>query len=156
MSDEPGLSRAFESAQTQRAGLRRAMGVAEEAIAAPATGRIGPWASEACTAAQTLQKAFDIHIETTEDPGGILEEIISMSPRLSSPVSRLRREHVTLRDGLGAQISALESPPDGADANWVNDRREAMIDLLARLARHRQQGADLTYEAYGVDIGGET
>jgi hypothetical protein len=132
------------------------MGVAEEAIAAPATGRVESWASEACTAAQTLQKAFEIHIDTTEDPDGILEEIIRMSPRLSSPVTRLRREHATLREGLSSQISALDSPPAAADAKWVNDRREAMIELLARLARHRQQGADLTYEAYGVDIGGET
>jgi hypothetical protein len=29
-------------------------------------------------------------------------------------------------------------------------------DLLHELSRHRQRGADLVYEAYETDIGGET
>jgi hypothetical protein len=29
-------------------------------------------------------------------------------------------------------------------------------DLLRELSRHRQRGADLVYEAYATDIGGET
>jgi hypothetical protein len=28
--------------------------------------------------------------------------------------------------------------------------------LLGRLLRHRQRGSDLVYEAYQIDIGGET
>jgi hypothetical protein len=34
--------------------------------------------------------------------------------------------------------------------------RAAATSLLARLARHRQRGADLVFEAYQVDVGGET
>jgi hypothetical protein len=34
--------------------------------------------------------------------------------------------------------------------------RELGTQLLATLSRHRQRGADLVYEAYQVDIGGDT
>jgi hypothetical protein len=30
-----------------------------------------------------------------------------------------------------------------------------VLDVLVEIARHRQQGADLVYDAYHVDIGGE-
>jgi len=36
----------------------------------------------------------------------------------------------------------------------VAGHREAINQLLALLARHRQRGSDLIYEAYAVDIGG--
>jgi hypothetical protein len=34
--------------------------------------------------------------------------------------------------------------------------REAATTALGRLVRHRQRGSDLVYEAYQVEIGGET
>src|SRR4051812_32620179 len=46
---------AFETAQTLRAGLRRAMGDAEGALAAPASGRPAAWAARVGTALRTLQ-----------------------------------------------------------------------------------------------------
>ena len=42
-----------------------------------------------------------------------------------------------------------------ADA-WVESIRDAAITLMGLLVRHRQRGADLVYEAYDVEIGGET
>jgi hypothetical protein len=156
MSVEQGPSRAFESAQVQRAGLRRSMGDTEAALAAPAAGRADAWVAGVDAALHTLQVAFDTHVVTTEDPDGILEEIVRLSPRLANPVTHLRRDHIELRTVLDEQIAAFDGAPAGPDTAWVNDRRAALTALLARLARHRQHGADLTYEAYGVDIGGET
>ena len=37
---------------------------------------------------------------------------------------------------------------------WVEAMRDRLLALLGTLARHRQRGADLVYEAYAVDIGG--
>jgi hypothetical protein len=34
--------------------------------------------------------------------------------------------------------------------------RQRADELLAALSRHRQRGADLVYEAYATDLGGET
>ncbi|HYU67411.1 MAG TPA: hypothetical protein VEK09_11695 [Jatrophihabitantaceae bacterium] len=38
----------------------------------------------------------------------------------------------------------------------VAQLRTRGIDLLTRLDKHRQRGADLVFEAYETDIGGET
>jgi hypothetical protein len=38
----------------------------------------------------------------------------------------------------------------------VDAVRDLGMALLASLVRHRQRGSDLVYEAYAVDIGGET
>ncbi len=38
----------------------------------------------------------------------------------------------------------------------VKGIREAGTSLLARLSRRRQRGADLVFDAYQIDIGGET
>ena len=57
-------------------------------------------------------------------------------------VSRFAREHVT-----------MVLTGDGDDVTRI---RELGTRLLGALVRHRQRGADLVYEAYQVDIGGET
>jgi hypothetical protein len=44
--------------------------------------------------------------------------------------------------------------PDPEDAEWSERLRSVLTSLLVALARHRQRGADLVYEAYAVDIGG--
>jgi hypothetical protein len=132
------------------------MGVAEGALAAPASGRAAAWAAGVGAALRTLQGAFEAHVETTEGPDGILEEIVQVSPRLTNPVTHLRRDHLELRPVLRELVASVDALAVSDDAQWVNQRREAVTELLSRLARHRQQGADLAYEAYGVDIGGET
>lgn len=151
-------SLAFESAQVRRAGLRRAMDGTEAALAAPAIGRFDEWTAGLGAALQTLQGALEGHVRTTEQPEGILDEIVRLSPRLANPVAGLRRDHVELHQLLADEAAALAAAPDavGEQAEWITARRDEVMSLLGRLARHRQHGADLTYEAYGVDIGGET
>jgi hypothetical protein len=153
-----GTSLAFETAQARRAGLRRAMDGTEAALAAPAIGRIDEWTAGLGVALQTLQGALQEHTHTTEQPDGILDEIVRLSPRLANPVAGLRRDHVELHQLLVDEETALGSAPaaPGQQADWIAARRDEVMSLLGRLARHRQHGADLTYEAYGVDIGGET
>jgi hypothetical protein len=55
-----------------------------------------------------------------------------------------------MADGL---LTRLSEPIVSTDVEAV---RELAIALLAKLSRHRQRGADLVYEAYQTDIGGET
>jgi len=130
----------------------------EAALAAPAIGRIDEWTTGLGLALQTLQGALEGHTHTTEQPDGILDEIVRLSPRLANPVAGLRRDHVELHQLLVDEATALRGAPTapGQQAEWIGARRDEVMSLLGRLARHRQHGADLTYEAYGVDIGGET
>jgi hypothetical protein len=44
----------------------------------------------------------------------------------------------------------------GQAATTSDDLRDALVRLFADLVRHRRRGVDLVYEAYHVDIGGES
>lgn len=41
-----------------------------------------------------------------------------------------------------------------ADTMPVDSLRDGVVKILSELTRHRQDGADLIYNAYDVDIGG--
>ena len=127
MNAEQRPSSAFQAAQTQRVGLHRAMGSAEEALAAPAVGRADAWAARVSAALGTLQGAFEAHVEITEGPDGILEEIVRLSPRLANPVSHLRRDHTDLRQVLSELVASVGTSVVSPDSPWVNERRVLTI-----------------------------
>ncbi len=56
---------------------------------------------------------------------------------------------------VGAALTALQQRVDES-APAVDELRHRAAGLLRQLARHRQRGADLLYQAYVTDIGGET
>jgi hypothetical protein len=69
-------------------------------------------------------------------------------------VDRLIGEHTELTDlstKLIDRIDVVELERIAEEAGAVRD--DAM-SLLTAVARHRQRGADLIYEAYQVDVGG--
>jgi hypothetical protein len=137
----------------RRAELREAMGVVERALAAPAPGRAVAWAERVSAALRQLHADFAEHIAVTEGPDGLYEDVLASAPRLSNAIRRLTAEHEQITadlDVVGTRMRSVASPEE------VDDIRTATTALLARLARHRQRGADLVFEAYEVDVGGET
>ncbi|MGQ0824131.1 MAG: hypothetical protein ACT4OX_03690 [Actinomycetota bacterium] len=142
------------SVRLRRAGLKSAMSGLELAIAAPAPGRIGEWAQGVRVSLSVLQEVWTRHVVETEAPGAFLDDILAESPRLSNQVARLREEHgETLSTLLRVEQQLLRVQ---IDDDWTNDVRVELTGLLCSLARHRQRGADLVYEAYDVDIGGSS
>jgi hypothetical protein len=137
----------------RRAGLRFAMGDLERAVAAPAPGRVDEWVEGVRVALESLRDVVDRHIHATEAPGGFLDEIVETEPRLANPAQRLREEHGEIVDAISAASARLRAPSFATD-EWVEAMRDRLLALLGVLARHRQRGADLVYEAYDVDIGG--
>ena len=91
-----------------------------------------------------------------EAPGAFLDELVSESPRLATPARRLRREHVDILESIVRSEERLTAPPSDEIAYdaWADEIRAELTTLLVALARHRQRGADLVYEAYDVDLGG--
>ena len=148
---------ALEAAKGQRLSLRRAIAGLEETLAATddpdglggqdaLPARLGP-------ALERLQEVFAAHVEVTEAPGGLYQEILENTPRLATRVTRFRREHAEITDGIRHAIaeSATASDPEAVQA-----LRDHTVRLFADLVRHRKRGLDLVYEAYHVDIGGES
>jgi hypothetical protein len=125
----------------------------EQAISSPATGRLETWTGDVVKRLSTLLDSIDEHIEVTERPEGLYEEILHRAPRLSSQVDRLRAEHPGLRAATAELIERLHSTTIGRD--WTLDEaRDDAQRLLGKIVKHRQRGADLVWEAYNLDIGG--
>ncbi|MGH3099852.1 MAG: hypothetical protein ACRDPU_02595, partial [Thermoleophilia bacterium] len=148
---------ALEAAKGQRLSLRRAIAGLEEALAAAddpdglggqdgLPGRLGP-------ALERLQEVFAVHVEVTEAPDGLYHEILENAPRLANRVTRFRREHAEITDGIRRGIAECST---ATDPDAVRALRDHSVRLFADLVRHRKRGLDLVYEAYHVDIGGES
>jgi hypothetical protein len=139
----------------RRAELRASMGALERALASPAgTGLSAAWSARLRDALHALYDDFAEHIAITEGPEGLYAELTQDSPRLAHRIERLTEEHAE----IGRQLEQLLTWADvGDDARPdVPQARRAGTQLLVALMHHRQRGADLVFEAYEVDMGGET
>ena len=107
-----------DRAEAERGGERlrgpRALHHARErmdaAIVASAEDALG-WAGSLCDALDELADVLRRHRETSERPGGSLDEMEKMEPRLSARIERSRAEHQplidrteTLRETVARQI----------------------------------------------------
>lgn len=137
----------------RRAELRHTIVEVEQALARPAPGRLEEWAAEVREGLAHLAADLEAHVDVTQAEAGLHDEILVAAPRLANGVERLRREHLEIRETLGAARDLLGAPEEG---DWPTHVRDLVTSLLTRLIRHRQRGADLIYEAYQVDVGGET
>ena len=148
----PHTDHGLESLRRHRAELRESMSALEQALAAPAMDRKGAWAERVHVALVELSADFREHIAITEGPDGLYPGVLASAPHMSSAVTGLTREHVRIK-AMSDQLLTLFSEP--ATTEDVDGARDLGITLLAKLSRHRQRGADLVYDAYQTDIGGE-
>lgn len=135
----------------RRAELRESMSGLEHMLAAPASRDSQDWREGVDRALAELVSDFREHVEITEGPDGLYRELERTAPRLSGGVARLAAEHARISDQL-SELASLVTASD-ADVDTVRDRSTA---LLGTLVRHRQRGSDLVFEAYEMDLGGET
>lgn len=143
-------SEALRSARRQRHGVRAALVALESATASASTD--AAWAAQLDARLGDLRDAWAHHVHATEGDGGLFAETIDRAPRLAKRTQVLRDEHVEIAkviDDVGRVVTASrDGEPDTAEV------RRVVTDLMGRVARHRQLGADLVFEAYHVDIEG--
>jgi len=148
---------ALEAAKGQRLSLRRAIAGLEGTLAVPedphGLGGQDGLATRLVPVLERLQEVFAVHVEVTEAPGGLYQEILDNAPRLANRVTRFRREHSEIADGIRRALAECAS---AVDPDAVQALRDHTVRLFADLVRHRKRGLDLVYEAYHVDIGGES
>ncbi|MEV1288653.1 hypothetical protein [Micromonospora sp. NPDC049679] len=136
-------------ARRHRATLSGAIHALELALAAPAADP--EWRESVSIRLHSLRLAFTEHIVLTEGSDGLYAELLDHAPRLARTVYLLTREHTA----IAATLSHLQCGLGSSELS-IEELRDWAGDLLRELARHRQRGADLVYEAYETDIGGET
>jgi hypothetical protein len=148
---------ALEAAKGHRLSLRRAIAGLEEALATPddpdGLGGQDGLPTRLIPALERLQEVFAVHVEVTEAPGGLYQEILENSPRLANRVTRFRREHTDITEAIRRGLAECA---EADDPDAVQTLRDHSVRLFADLVRHRKRGLDMVYEAYHVDIGGES
>ena len=142
----------LERLERRRAELRESMSTLEHALASPVAADPSRWTDRVQVALIGLSADLRQHVDVTEGPEGLYQDLMASAPRLAGEIDHLTGEHTVLRkavDGLLAEVRAPDSEQDVARI------RDLGTELLATLSRHRQRGGDLVYEAYEVDIGGD-
>jgi hypothetical protein len=140
--------------ERRRVGFYTTMTALERAAARPASGREREWTANVVTALADVEAKIVEHVESTERPDGLLDEIVEIAPRLGHKVQLLRDEHPAMHADTVALRERLTTAP-ATDDGGVADARDEIQRLLGLLHKHRQRGADLLWEAYNFDIGGE-
>ncbi|KAB1949774.1 hypothetical protein F8271_00635 [Micromonospora sp. ALFpr18c] len=109
------------------------------------------WREDVLLRLRPVEQRFAEHVRVTEGPAGLYRELLAHSPRLHHGVRLLTREHA----GIVAALRAVRRLAEHCDASPDEVRHRAGY-LLRTLARHRRRGADLLWQAYQTDLGGET
>lgn len=143
-----------EDARRRRAPLREAACDLELAVSAPVgTGKV--WRDRVRDGLNHILVALDQHVRDTEGPEGLYQELQTEAPRLSNLVRLLGKEHDVIEDDVRSTIAFLSELNDVLEEDDAEPAREAVLQVLGKISRHRAKGADLIWRAYSVDIGGE-
>ena len=156
--DESGAH--LSEVRRRRAELLESINALELALAAPVPGRQMQWVERVSATLLALSSDFHDHVQLTEGPTGLYGRVIHTSPRLGHAVDWLTLDHKAVTELIGELLAlvgkAAESFARGDSMlGDLDDVRDRGTTLIASLVRHRQRGADLVYEGFSVDIGGQ-
>jgi hypothetical protein len=151
----------LESALHRRAELHESMLMLRRSLSTSGPGEQAAWTMQVSARLVELQSDFLDHLAVTEGSDGLYQEILNNAPRLARAAHRLLREHrVILSEltNLGSELANLGTAVAEADVEpqHAETVRQYGLRLLDALERHQQRGADLVFEAYQTDLGGET
>ena len=135
------------------AALHHARERMDAAIVASAEDALG-WAGNLHDALDELADVLRRHREASERPGGSLEEMEKMEPRLSARIERSRSEHQPLIDRTETLRETVARQVEGGRVE-VNHLRGIAGRLESDFRDHIARGIELTYEAFERDMGGE-
>lgn len=141
-----------DALRRHRAELLESIRALENALTAPAVGRIQAWSAQVSEVLGAFAADFQEHIAFTEGPEGIHRDVLAAAPRLTNAVDRLTSEHSLIGGLIDEMIDRMNGPITDDDVETV---RVLGTGLIARLIRHRQRSADVLYEAFESDLGGE-
>ena len=146
---EPMLVRDLDAVRRRRAELRESIALLQAALQS-STDKPVVWGEAVQLAVNRLATDFADHVDVTEGPAGLHENIVESSPRLSHAVGELTADHDLLEAEIAAVLATVEPPVMLADVATI--RGETAV-LIEHLVKHRQRGADLVYEAFQQDLG---
>ena len=146
-------SEQLRTVRRHRSQLKHTMSALEAAMASPVTADTDLWLHDVRVRLQDLRDALDHHIRVHEGPESFHADIVRSQPHLTSHVVSLQRDHQRLQGHLVAVSDLVDTAITSRDL--VHDVRAVGTRMLHDFARHRQKGADVVWEAFNYDLGGE-
>ncbi len=133
--------------------LRYARETMDDAIIAPA-GNEAHWAEGLRDALATLADILHRHRTASEAPGGSLDDMARLRPRLISRIERARSEHLPLFERAESLHNEIVRQLEAGSVQVARVRADAGA-LQDDVRHHMAAGLDLIYEVYFRDMGGE-
>lgn len=96
-----------------------------------------------------LGAAWQEHVEFTEAPDGLFDELLDDSVEVAPEVDHLRRDHEVLVAAMVRARELLASPTAGPDDTKL---LQSLAGIGKQVEHHRRRGADLLYQVYSVDV----
>ncbi len=133
---------------TQRSRLRNAAIVFEQ-ISGDVGARRDTWLVAVNVALDSLADAWHEHVNFTEGPNGLFEELLDDSVEVAPEIDRLRRDHEVLDAHVARCRELLAQPTAGPDDTRV---LLSLTGIAKLVDHHRRRGSDLLYQVYSVDV----
>jgi hypothetical protein len=132
----------------QRGRLRDALADFQDATADAARGR-ADWIAAVGGALTGLGDAWQEHVEFTEAPNGLFDELLDDSVEVAPDIDHLRRDHVVVSSAMDRARELLATDEAGPDDTKLV---QSLAGVAKLVEQHRRRGADLLYQVYSVDL----
>jgi hypothetical protein len=132
----------------QRGRLREAAEYFQAAAADVSAGS-DAWILAVGGALAGLGEAWSEHVQFTEAPDGLFDELLDDSIEVAPEVDHLRRDHEVLAAAMSRARELLASPTAGPDDTKL---LQSLAGIAKQVEQHRRRGADLLYQVYSVDV----
>jgi hypothetical protein len=119
-----------------------------QAVATDVTADPDAWILAVGGALSGLDDAWQEHVEFTEAPDGLFDELLDDSIEVAPEVDHLRRDHEVLVAAMSRARELLASPTAGPDDTKL---LQSLAGIAKQVDQHRRRGADLLYQVYSVD-----
>ena len=149
MTPDDDITGGQDSVPEHRERVAEAASALEVVVNQPVPDRRA-WAEGLRCAVVELINALVLHIDETEQQGGLYDEVVTEKPRLVHAVDTLRREHVALIGDAAALMQVSAVPSSAIDESRLHDDA---ISLVKAVEKHQRRGLDLLYDFYEVDLG---
>src|SRR4051794_25607716 len=136
----------------QRGRLRAAAEAFQATSAAPAGNTAedrAAWLGAVGRTLTALGEAWREHVDFTEAPDGLFDELLDGSVEVAPEVDHLRRDHEGLVSAMTRARQLLASPTAGPDDTKL---LASLAGISKQVEQHRRRGADLLYQVYSVDV----
>jgi hypothetical protein len=120
-----------------------------QAAAADVTDDRAAWTVSVAAALAGLGDAWQEHVEFTEAPDGLFDELLDDSVEVAPEIDHLRRDHEVLVAAMARARQLLFSPTAGPDDTKL---LQSLAGIAKQVDHHRRRGADLLYRVYSVDV----